>query len=406
MKHSILYLYKNRLISNTISIAFNVLLVFTSLFSISCNVPSDIPESRYTIFPANDTNIQYFGRFDLSNTGKAVFAWSGSSIRASFEGSYCAISLTQIPIPGLAGNVKYNASYYSIFIDDSDVPDTILKAAEGNTVFVLGENFSQDKHTVTIYKRTEPLCGRSELLEIHLENGKKLLPPPSRPLRRIEFIGNSITCGYGNEGMSNEKFTGATENSYLTFGAITAGNLNAEYTLISYAGLGVHLNSDSSTINTIPDKYDRICPNDSTKKWDFSSWIPHAVVINLGTNDFGTIGGIPDSLAFIAAYEDFIQRVHTNYPDATIFCINGPMPGYPYIDPNSGEQITSLDVLRNYINKTVDNSKSTGINNIYTFSLSEIDSSIGYGAEGHPSVYQHSLNAVELTAFVKEKMGW
>ncbi len=354
--------------------------------------------------PVTDSNIVYTGRFDFSDSENVSFAWPGISITASFEGTYCGMLLRQVPVPEMAINSKYNANYYNIFIDDRE--PKVIKATVKDSIFEIAKNLPPGPHTVTIYKRTEALCGTGEFLGFLLDRGTHLLPPPQPPERRIEFIGNSITCGYGNEGKSTDKFKGSIENSYLSYAAITARNLDAEYHLISYAGIGIHLNSDSSTTNTIPEIYNRCCPLDSSIAWNFISWTPHVVVINLGANDFGTIGGIPDSLAFINSYQNFIRRIHNNYPESAIFCLDGPMPGYPVIDTVSGEQITSLDILRNYLNKIVENAKSDGISNIYTFSLTLIDPDIGYGAEGHPNVYQHKLNAAELTVFIREKMGW
>ncbi len=361
-------------------------------------------ELKYDKIPATDSNILYTGRYYFNDSSNAVFAWPGFSITTRFEGTSCGFRMHQHPVENLAINNRYNTNYYNVFIDGNEL-DTIIKVQAGDSLFVVARDLDPGEHIITIYKRTEALIGSGEFLGFYLEEGKTLLQPPLRPQRRIEFIGNSITCGYGNEQESSERFTSEKENSYLAYSAITARNLNAEYFLTSYSGIGIHLNSDSSTINTLPNIYHRVCPFDITTQWDFSSWKPHAVVINLGTNDFGTHGGIPDSLSFISAYENLILRIDTLYPGVTFFCINGPMTGYPVIN-DSGEQITSLNVLQNYVSKTVENVKAEGIEKIYTFSLSPLDSPEEYGAEGHPNVYLHTLNATELTAFIREKMNW
>lgn len=381
------------------------LIALLSFALLTCSLNEEY-SPRYTFYPASDNNFQYTGRFNKSDSIKTICAWAGSMITATFSGSYCAIRMRQIPIPELAQNSKYNASFFSVFIDNpTEIPDTIIKVRD-DSVFVVADNLSRSTHTIRIFKRTEALCGKTEFYGLELQENSKLYTPPSRPQRRIEFIGNSITSGYGNEEVSTKKFTGETENSYLSYASITARNLNAEWFLLSYSGKGVYLNSDSSTTNTLPEIYDRICPLDSSALWNFSSWIPDVVVVNLGTNDFGTNGGVPDSLPFIQVYETFIQRIHAHYPATAIFCLWGPMKGYPVIDPVSGGIFSSTDILKQYVQKAVDNIQKHSVISIYTFQLSYIDSSIGYGAEGHPSVYQHRRNAEELTTFIKTKMQW
>jgi len=58
------------------------------------------------------------------------------------------------------------------------------------------------RHTVYITKRTEAEYGADIFLGFYLQEGEKLLPPPARPNRRIEFVpGASITAGFGDLGV-------------------------------------------------------------------------------------------------------------------------------------------------------------------------------------------------------------
>jgi hypothetical protein len=352
-----------------------------------------------------DARIQYIGRFDTRDTGKVRFAWPGSTIRAVFTGPYCALRLRQVPVPGLSENLKYNASYYAIFIDGTQV-DTVVRVTVADTMIVVAERLTQGTHTVTVFKRTEAFCGTGEFLGLYLDRGNTLSAPPARARRRMEFIGNSITCGYGNEGDATSKFTGATENCYQTYAAITARNCNAECHLIAYSGRGLFLNADSSTTRVMPDLYSLTLPEDSASSWNYTSWIPDAVVINLGENDFGTPAGVPDSVTFIESYRRFIANIFRRYPRTTVFLIDGPMHGYTVIDTVSGARCSSNDVLRTYIQNAAQKARSSGYRNIFTFSLSETDTLTGFGAEGHPNVAQHTRNAAELTSYIRKTMGW
>lgn len=53
------------------------------------------------------------------------------------------------------------------------------------------------------------------------------------PERRIEFIGNSITCGYGVESENpSDPFTYETENHFYTYAARTARALKAQHLVL------------------------------------------------------------------------------------------------------------------------------------------------------------------------------
>jgi len=271
------------------------------------------------VIDADDPNIQYVGRFDFSNPKKVIFDWAGVSIRARFEGTSCSLRLAD------------HGNEYAVIIDDrapqlltTDSTQALCTAASGLSDSV--------PHTIIIQKRTEPLVGKAEFMGFVLDKGRKLLLTDRRPDRRIEFIGNSITSGYGVEGESPDcHFSPQTENACMSYAAITGRSLNAEYSLISYSGRGVVRNyGDSSrvSIDPMPALYDRTCYCDSRLKWNFSRWVPQAVVINLGTNDFST-QPYPDSVVFQNAYTRLIERVRVQYPGVMMFCISGPMIGEP-----------------------------------------------------------------------------
>lgn len=300
-----------------VSVIF-VVVQFTSCSSIQTGV-----EDNFGIIDADDTNIQYFGRFEFSNPKKVSFDWPGVRISAKFEGTSCAVRLND------------EANEYAVVIDNSG-PRLLLK--DSSNLFVAAKGLTDSiPHTITIHKRTESLFGKGEFAGFVLDKGKKLLAPDQKPERRIEFIGNSITCGYGVEADSSDcHFSAATENANLSYASIASRLLNADYSLIAYSGRGVVRNygdSNKTSVDPMPALYDRTCFNDSSSKWDFSKWIPQAVVINLGTNDFSTMP-YPDKNIFQTAYQNLINRIRNLYHGVNIFCLCGPMieePCHSYI---------------------------------------------------------------------------
>ena len=92
---------------------------------------------------------------------------------------------------------------------------------------------------------------------------------------------------------------------------IIARYFNADYTLIAHSGRGVVRNyGDSVRISavTMKDRMLNTFDMNLDKKWDFKTYKPDLVVVNLGTNDFSTnIYPLEDE--FIHAYKLLISRL-------------------------------------------------------------------------------------------------
>lgn len=263
----------------------------------------------------------------------------------------------------------------------------------------LASGLKNEKHTIELVKRTEAFWGEVQFLGFTVTDGK-LLDAPTPSDRRIMFIGDSITCGYGDEGNDpKQKFTEKNENSNFSYGALTAKNLGADPMIISWSGIGVLRDCTGDTSNVMPKRYDRIVPYTSTKLWDAEKWIPKVIVINLGTNDFSVdkvgIPPIPDKTAFTSAYSAFLDHIRNQYPKAYIYCAIGPML--------SGDKLT---IQREYISEMVNSRKSAGDNRIHFIEFPTQNPANGYGEDWHPSLKTHAIMADQLTAQIKDDLGW
>ncbi|MCU0392576.1 MAG: GDSL-type esterase/lipase family protein [Thermoflexibacter sp.] len=344
-----------------------------------------INKESQTIAPTHEA-VQYTGRFDFSNRNLPKFAWTGSCITLVFEGTFCHLLINQLPEED--GNSRTN--FFNVFIDNQLT--SVLKVEIGTKTYLLAKNLPKGIHTISIFKRTEASMGICEFIGFQIDKKGKVLAPTAKTSKKIEFIGDSITCGYGNEGASQScSFTPETENGYLSYAAIMARNVNAELVTVCYSGKGLIQNYDKSKQKTMPELYGLICPQ-IDKKWNFSSWKPDIVCINLGTNDFAH--AIPDSSVFVRAYISFIDRITINYPDVSIFCLAGSM-----LNGNS------LKIMKSYLSAVVDYQNKKGNHKIYFFEMST-QGKRGYGCDWHPNVAQHQTNAEELSLFVKDKMKW
>ena len=279
-----------------------------------------VAQTRVKMFDADHAAFSYYGRTDRSDPKTVRFDWPGVYIRCAFTGN-----MLEIRIKGGARD------YFNVFVDNR--PGKVIHSLT-DSVFVVNGFDGKGMHELLLTKRTEADMGVASFYGIAIAPDGKILPSMVKNARKIEFIGNSITCGYGTEGLSgNERFKPETENSYYSYASIIARAFSADYALIAHSGLGIIRNyNDKSKISTklppMPQRFDRILDTDSVGKWDFKQSMPDAVVINLGTNDYSTLPH-PDKAVFKLHYSQLIEKIVAVYGNVPVFCVVGPMTNEP-----------------------------------------------------------------------------
>lgn len=327
----------------------------------------------------DNPGVRYIGRFDFSELQGPKFAWSSSIIYARFYGT------------SVSAKLKSFGDNYFLIVIDGEVVINSLQLSEGEEkTFILASGLLESEHEVSIVKRTEFYLGTAQFLGFDFEGGKIL--SPSEPSKiRIEFIGDSISCGFGNEGEHQGiEYSPKYDNSYLNYASIAARYLKAEHIIIGRSGYGLIRNYEGDKLSTLPQIYSRILPDEDVQ-WQFESFIPQVVVINLGTNDF-SFGFIPSKQEFILAYINLVNRVHENYPKAKIICAIGPLL--------EGE---ALELTRNYIkNDVVDCLRKDKKDFIYFLEFEHHLEINGYGISFHPSLKTHELMGKYLADFIRK----
>ncbi len=370
---------------NKLRISFFIMVSISIAFFINSCSTNIVKSNRSEtgIISADNPYIQYIGRFDFANPKKVVFDWPGVYICAKFEGTSCSLRL------------KDSTNEYSITIDHH-APK--LLTTDNNEIYKVASGLSGSvPHTIMIQKRTEAFVGKGIFMGFILDKGATLLPPGKRPDRRIEFIGNSITCGYGVlSDSSNCHFSKQTEDAGMSYASMVARELHADYHLISYSGRGVVRNygdKNKTSLHPMPSLYDRTLYSDTTLKWNFKEWIPQAVIINLGTNDFST-HPYPDKDVFQAAYNKLINRVRSIYPHVTIFCVIGPMIGEPCT--SDIKEVVKEQQLKEGRDKDV------FFINIPRSDMNNND----WGCDMHPNIYGSDIMADVIVRIMRLRMNW
>ncbi|MBB4100105.1 SGNH/GDSL hydrolase family protein [Sphingomonas kyeonggiensis] len=181
-------------------------------------------------------------------------------------------------------------------------------------------------HTIRIDKLTESQSGSSRFLGF-FTHGTPLAPPVR--LRRIEFIGDSHSVGYGNTSPTrecDERKVHDTTDTSQAFGPVLARRLGADYRIVAYSGYGVVRNyAGGKPGENLPFLYLRAIPGEPAPA-RADGWRPGIIVINLGTNDFSTKlhpgEAWADDAALRAAYRkryiDFVKERRRQQPQARL----------------------------------------------------------------------------------------
>jgi len=211
-----------------------------------------------------------------------------------------------------------------------------------------------------------------------------LYKAPSLPAMKLEIIGDSITAGYGNMAdRASDPFNIKEENGYLAYGSILARRLGAQAHILAWSGIGVLQNNDGRSINTMPKIYELAVPGVNRTLWDFTTYQPDIILVNLGTNDMASNASPED---FKAAYIDFIALIRKNNPDAAIFCTMGAMG--TRLVPAMEEAVGSI--------------RKAGDDKVISIPMPQQLASDGYGADGHPSFATHEKMADFLYKAITE----
>jgi lysophospholipase L1-like esterase len=312
------------------------------------------------------------GRFDTSDPAGPRFTWSGTSFRTRIDGPGVEVSLD-----GPAG------VFFEIVVDG--VSTGVIETIQGSQSYTLADALPAGEHDVEIHRRNEGFFGVVQFMGFSPLAGGSIVASPSPYEHRIEFIGDSITCGYGVEGPNATcDFSGDTESAYITYAAIAARNVNAAAHFIAYSGKGVYQNYGGDTNEPMPELYGRTLTASASPEWDFSSFVPDVVVVNLGTNDFSAA---LDSGAFIDAYVALLGEVRGHYPSASIYCVTwahwgGTNQGYVLaaIDQFGDAQVSSIEFT--------------------------IEPEEGFGCDYHPSLSTHERLGAQLTQTLEADLGW
>lgn len=338
--------------------------------------------------------------------GGLYMNWSTAGVELKFRGSKLSVIVESIGNKNMMDPAAPEEFPVLALIDEEDniAVRRLVKSDEREVTLFEAADGEEAERLVKVIKLTEDSRGKIRLIGLDIEG--ELLPLPERETKpMIEIVGDSITCGYGNEVTDPAlHFDPETENGWIAYGPAAAREIGADWSIVAASGIAVagwsgapagfgppHFAMEEQyayTDRAIADL--RELPN---PEWDFAAHKSDVVVINLGTNDASQIAFSRNreeaEQRFREHYAAFIREVRRlNGPDTYILCTLGPMDYY------------LLDEIRDLVSAY---QQETGDEKISFYKYAHVNMMFeGFGADMHPSAKTHARMGRELAAVLKK----
>ena len=347
---------------------------------------------KMNTFKLTEDNAKHSGRTYTDGDGTVWLSHSASALEFTFTGTKASVTVCEDIAYGAGSEPRF-----AVYVNDERVEDVLLKEKEKTIDFYSSDSAKETK--VKIIKLSEAANSIFGVKSVSA-NTTNLVPTAKKALK-IEFIGDSITCGYGvDDEVKENHFSTATEDATRAYAYKTAMNLDADYSLVSFSGHGIISgysgDGKKQDQQLVPTFYEKIARNYSGSKivendWDFSRFTPDVIVINLGTNDNSYVKkDKAKEEEYKLGYIAFIKQIRAKNPDAIILCALGTM-GNELFYP---------------MKHAVDEYKAeTGDEKVDSLALATQSAADGYAADWHPTEKSHIKAADRVTLKIKYLLG-
>ena len=368
----------------TIKIIITALLVLTCFSALSAK--DYLPSAE---------NVKFLGRTHTENDVLWAF-FSSSGVAFNVDARRLDVT-----IAGDSGTPqrKDNGSLarLAVFVNgERKLDQLIMKQEETFTVF---DEANPVKGEVRIIKISESANSILGIKSISVDQDGTISPANQKSLK-IEFIGDSITCGYGvDDEDRNHHFATSTEDNTKTYAYKTAQALDADYSMVSVSGWGIvsgYTSAQKNPDSVLPKIYEKVGFTYGNKfnnkqpqslTWDFNRFVPDFIVINLGTNDASwTKKDAKKVEDYKKGYVKFLKQIRAKNKDAQIICSLGIMGGdlFPAIE------------------EAVEEYKSqTGDEKVCSLKFANQSMADGIAADWHPTEKTHAKAGKVLTEKIK-----
>ncbi|MCM1105029.1 MAG: SGNH/GDSL hydrolase family protein [Clostridium sp.] len=240
----------------------------------------------YRLAEVGEDKIRVWGRYSGKRDPLALF-WTGSGIELNVQASELWVKLET--------DYDCHEQWMSVLINGAQVSRQMLP--KGQSEICLFRNMNpQEIKNVRLLKDVQAMSdddGACFLIR-EIRTDGALHPVKPRPYK-LEFIGDSITSGEGTIGAKKEwDWISMFFSSVHDYAMLVSEACNAECHILSQSGWGTLTGWDNDPRHALPLYYEKVCgvlkgarnqALGAGEAYDFSSWQPDAVIVNLGTND-------------------------------------------------------------------------------------------------------------------------
>jgi hypothetical protein len=337
---------------------------------------------------AKNNTFLYQGRVEKLENNTVVLIGTASSVSFNFTGKECSISLQSV-------DSYEHHNYVSLVLDGNYIGKVKIEKGAAQS-FPIKVTSNKKVHNLQIYKTTEAQSGGI----LFAGTTAKLTSISAKKKKKIEFIGDSITCGAASDPSDVPCDKGEYfdhHNGYYAYGPVLSREIGVDYLMSSVSGIGMYRNwnDENKDEGIMPDVYENLyLTKDASKpKYDFA-FQPNIISIALGTNDFSGGDGKKERLPFnpekyISNYINFIKMLYQHNPNAQIVITNSPMV--------NGERAIVFEDCLNKIKEAFATDKSHKEIQIFKFKPMTPK-----GCSGHPDIADHKVLAEEYAPFLKK----
>ncbi|WNG13324.1 SGNH/GDSL hydrolase family protein [Cystobacter fuscus] len=365
------------------------------------------PFEAWDDYGAMDPKLQFIGRMQFDDDFGPRYAYPGATVRLRCDCTGVDVAFKD---EGTGGDKRTN--FVNVIVDGKQTAVLKLPNTDNGELLKAVRGLKPGEHTIEFVKRTGPYAGTIQFRGISVQG--TLLDPPPLPERRIEIIGESVSCGYGNEVSikapnntePNTGYHSKNEDNSKAYGALLGRRFDAQVVTTCMWYRGVQRNPDGSTEDTLATRYKRLFPDDDSEEavWDTRDYVPDVIILNLGVSDFAVrdetnTPSAPDPMLFKAAYAKFVEELRRYYPSAKIICAVGPTMSDYY--PKDRQHWT---LIQRYVKEMVEELANPNV-----FYLAHPPASSGsYGEDWHPTAEEHQHMAEALGNFIQTQsgLGW
>lgn len=340
---------------------------------------------------ASDPRLAVMGRVLVAGE-RLEFGFPGVTVRVCFRGTRLWVT----------GSSNQGRSHLATVHQGTQVRELVLPKNETEVLaWQAPEGAPLADRCVDLVHLTETWIGVVSLRSFRVEGEVTSATP--FPGRKLLFIGDSVTCGEAVRRKPECSKDESWWDAYDSFGAQAARLLEAQSQLVCFGGRGVLRDwQGHRDVLNAPEFFPLVIPDERRIPYPLSDYVPDAVLLSLGTNDFNpALGPFPERAAFVAKYVNLVRDVKAAYPAARLWLTEGAIvsdtPERTRDGITAGKQKTTL---RAYIEAVVER---VGRSDVRYLPARHYPAD---ACDAHPTGAEHERMADDVAKAMRVELGW